>query len=88
MTEAGIENHRGSNLFVAMGEDLGAGRWSIRAQVRPMVTFLWIGALVMALGGVIAASDGRYRQAARAASQEMPAPAADAPAPAARESTA
>ena len=68
MTEAGIETHLGNDLFVALGEDLGAGRWSIRAQVRPLVNFIWIGAFVMALGGLIAAMDRRYRHATRTAS--------------------
>jgi cytochrome c-type biogenesis protein CcmF len=63
MTEAGIHTRWGTDLFVALGEDLGAGRWSIRAQVRPLVDFIWIGAFIMALGGAIAASDRRYRAA-------------------------
>ena len=60
-TEAAIEMHYGSNILVAMGEDLGAGKWSIRIQVRPLVNFIWLGAFIMALGGAIALSDRRYR---------------------------
>jgi cytochrome c-type biogenesis protein CcmF len=67
MTEAGIETRWGTDLFAALGEDLGAGRWSIRAQVRPMINFIWIGAFIMALGGAIAACDRRYRLARSAA---------------------
>jgi cytochrome c-type biogenesis protein CcmF len=44
-----------------MGDDLGAGAWSVRVQYKPMVRFIWLGALVMALGGLIAISDRRYR---------------------------
>jgi cytochrome c-type biogenesis protein CcmF len=65
-TEAAIEMHHGSNVFVALGEDLGAGKWSVRFQIRPLVNFLWLGAFIMALGGAIAATDGRYRVARRA----------------------
>ena len=54
MTEAGIEVDWNRDLFVAMGEDLGDGAWSVRLQYKPMVRFIWLGALVMALGGLIA----------------------------------
>ncbi len=39
------------DLFVALGEDLGAGRWSIRAQLRPLINYVWLAAGLMALGG-------------------------------------
>jgi cytochrome c-type biogenesis protein CcmF len=71
MTEAGIHTRYGSDLFVALGEDLGAGRWSIRAQVRPLINFVWLSTFVMALGGLLAATDRRYRQPARA-TQSVP----------------
>ncbi|HWJ07298.1 MAG TPA: heme lyase CcmF/NrfE family subunit [Steroidobacteraceae bacterium] len=61
MTEAGIEVDWNRDLFVAMGEDLGAGKWSMRLQYKPMVRFIWFGAFVMALGGLIAITDRRYR---------------------------
>ena len=61
MTEAGIEAGWNRDLFVAMGEDLGDGAWSLRLQYKPMVRFIWLGALVMALGGLVAVSDRRYR---------------------------
>jgi cytochrome c-type biogenesis protein CcmF len=62
-TESAIEMHYGSNVLVALGEDLGAGKWSIRIQIRPLVNFVWLAAFIMALGGAIAASDRRYRLA-------------------------
>jgi cytochrome c-type biogenesis protein CcmF len=68
-TEASIEMHHGSNVFVALGEDLGAGKWSVRFQIRPLVNFLWLGAFIMAVGGAIAATDRRYRLARQAATQ-------------------
>jgi cytochrome c-type biogenesis protein CcmF len=61
MTEAGIDNRWNMDLFVALGEDLGAGRWSIRAQLRPLINYVWLAAALMALGGILAASDRRYR---------------------------
>jgi cytochrome c-type biogenesis protein CcmF len=62
-TEAAIEMHHGSNVFVALGDELGAGKWSVRFQIRPLVNFLWLGAFIMAVGGAIAATDQRYRVA-------------------------
>jgi Cytochrome c biogenesis factor len=61
MTEAGIEVKWNRDLFVAMGEDIGNGAWSLRLQYKPMVRFIWLGALIMAIGGFIAITDRRYR---------------------------
>jgi cytochrome c-type biogenesis protein CcmF len=61
MTEAGIEPAWNRDLFVAMGEDIGNNAWSFRLQYKPMVRFIWLGAIVMALGGLIAITDRRYR---------------------------
>jgi cytochrome c-type biogenesis protein CcmF len=62
-TESAIEMHYGSNLLVALGEDVGAGKWSIRIQIRPLVNLIWLSAFIMAVGGAIGASDRRYRLA-------------------------
>jgi cytochrome c-type biogenesis protein CcmF len=61
MTEAGIETRWNMDLFAALGENLGAGRWSVRAQLRPLIHYVWFAAVLMALGGGLAASDRRYR---------------------------
>ena len=58
---ASIEMHYGSNILVHLGQYLGAEKWSVRIQIRPLVNFMWLAAFVMALGGAIAASDRRYR---------------------------
>lgn len=63
MTEAGIHPSWNKDLFVALGDDLGGGAWSVRIQYKPMISFIWIGAFVMALGGLISVSDRRYRVA-------------------------
>jgi cytochrome c-type biogenesis protein CcmF len=62
-TEAGIGSFRGGNILVALGDDLGAGRWSVRVQIRPLVNWVWLSAFIMAFGGALAASDKRYRAA-------------------------
>jgi len=61
ITQTSIHIDRGNNLLVALGDDLGAGRWSVRIQIRPLVSLIWLAALIMALGGAVAASDRRYR---------------------------
>jgi cytochrome c-type biogenesis protein CcmF len=77
MTEAGIDTRWNMDLFAALGEDLGAGRWSVRAQLRPLIDYVWLAAGLMALGGAIAASDRRYRSRS-AAAETAPASAAAA----------
>jgi cytochrome c-type biogenesis protein CcmF len=67
MTEAGIHASLTRDLFVALGEDLGAGKWSMRVQYKPLIRHIWLGALLMAIGGLIAAGDRRYRLRSTAA---------------------
>lgn len=62
MTEAGIDAGLWRDLYVALGEPVGEGAWSLRVQVKPMVRFIWLGGLVMALGGLLALLDRRYRR--------------------------
>ncbi|MGB5467575.1 MAG: heme lyase CcmF/NrfE family subunit [Sedimenticolaceae bacterium] len=65
MTEAAIDPGLTRDLFVALGEDLGNGAWSLRLYHKPFVRWLWLGGLLMALGGGLAATDRRYRSLAR-----------------------
>lgn len=65
MTEAGIQAGFIRDYFVALGEPLGGGAWAVRVQIKPFVRWIWFGALMMALGGLMAASDGRYRMLSR-----------------------
>jgi cytochrome c-type biogenesis protein CcmF len=60
-SQAAISVNWSRDLFVAMGNPLGDGAWSMRIQYKPLVRYIWLGALVMALGGLIAATDRRYR---------------------------
>ena len=79
MTEAGIRAGLDKDLFVALGDQLGNGGWSVRIQYKPLIRFIWLGALVMALGGLIAISDRRYRVNVRETG-EVREDAAEAPA--------
>jgi len=66
MTEAAIKTNWNADLFIALGESLGAGAWSVRIQQRPLIRLIWYGCLVMAFAGIIAVSDPRYRKKAGA----------------------
>jgi cytochrome c-type biogenesis protein CcmF len=62
MTEAAIDAGLFRDLFVALGEPLGQGSWSLRIYHKPFVRWIWMGALIMAFGGLLAATDKRYRR--------------------------
>ncbi|MBI2732534.1 MAG: heme lyase CcmF/NrfE family subunit [Aquabacterium sp.] len=61
MTEAAIDAGITRDLYVSMGEQLDSGAWIIRIYHKPFVDWIWGGCLIMAIGGVLAASDRRYR---------------------------
>ncbi|MDH3621307.1 MAG: heme lyase CcmF/NrfE family subunit [Gammaproteobacteria bacterium] len=61
MTEAGIRAGLDKDLFVSLGDQLGNNTWSVRVQYKPLIRLIWLGAIFMALGGLIAISDRRYR---------------------------
>ncbi|HLJ39529.1 MAG TPA: heme lyase CcmF/NrfE family subunit [Steroidobacteraceae bacterium] len=77
ITQTSIHIDRGNNLLVALGDDLGAGRWSVRIQIRPLVSLIWLAALIMALGGAVAASDRRYRPGLTAQAAAVGTPAGE-----------
>jgi cytochrome c-type biogenesis protein CcmF len=61
MTEAGIAASVTGDAYVALGESLGDGAWAVRVHTKPFVRWIWIGALLMALGGFVTATDRRFR---------------------------
>jgi cytochrome c-type biogenesis protein CcmF len=73
MTEAAIDTGLTRDLYVALGEPLPDGGWTLRAYVKPFVDWIWGGCLLMGLGGALAASDARYRRR-RTAPQPQAAP--------------
>ena len=72
MTEAGIDPGLTRDLYIALGEPLGGGAWSVRLHYKPFVRWIWLGAILMALGGGLAATDRRYRRRAADASRPDP----------------
>ena len=63
MTEAAIDPGLFRDLYVAMGEPIGEdGAWAIRLHYKPMVRWMWLGAILMGLGGFTTVFDKRYRR--------------------------
>jgi cytochrome c-type biogenesis protein CcmF len=65
MTEAAIDTGLTRDLYVSLGDPLPDGSWVVKVQRKPFVDWIWGGCLIMALGGLLAASDRRYRYALR-----------------------
>jgi cytochrome c-type biogenesis protein CcmF len=62
MTEAAIRTGLVRDLYVSLGEPVEDGAWIVRLYVKPFVDWIWGGCVLMALGGLLAATDRRYRQ--------------------------
>jgi cytochrome c-type biogenesis protein CcmF len=65
MTEAAIDPGLTRDLYVSLGDPLEGAYWLVKVQHKPFIDWIWTGCLIMALGGLLAASDRRYRVAAR-----------------------
>ena len=74
MTEAAISSGLTGDLYVALGEPLGAGAWTVRAYHKPFVGWIWAGCALMALGGLLSVAGRRARIAV--AATEFPGPRA------------
>jgi len=72
LTEAGIDPNLSHDLVISMGNSLGNDTWSVRLQYKPMIRFVWLGALVMALGGVVAVVGRRAVRVTSTASETVP----------------
>ncbi len=62
MTEAAIDAGLLRDVYISLGESLGDGDWAVRIQIKPFVRWIWLGGLLMALGGSLAIADARYRR--------------------------
>ncbi|MFC5302960.1 heme lyase CcmF/NrfE family subunit [Azospira restricta] len=65
MTEAAIDTGLFRDLYVSLGEMIDERTWIVRVQHKPLVDWIWWGCLLMAVGGLLAATDRRYRVARR-----------------------
>lgn len=64
MTEVALDVGLFRDLYVAMGEPLNETAWAMRVHLKPFVRWIWLGALMMAFGAVLAVADKRYRKLA------------------------
>ncbi len=67
MTEAAIDAGLTRDIYVSLGEELDDKAWAVRVYYKPFVDWIWLGCVLMALGGVLAMSDKRYRMKLRKA---------------------
>ena len=66
-TESAVDAGLLRDLYVSLGEGFDDGSWSLRIYVKPMIRFIWLGGVLMFVGGILAVSDRRYRLAVAAA---------------------
>ncbi|MEN3110717.1 heme lyase CcmF/NrfE family subunit [Uliginosibacterium paludis] len=64
MTESSIDVGPFRDVYVSLGDAAGQDSWVLRLYYKPFVSWIWAGCLLMALGGVLAATDPRYRRQA------------------------
>ena len=76
-TEAGIHTTAMYDLYAVLGEPNGKGGWTTRLYHKPLVPWLWLGSIIMVLGGIVSLTDRRLRVGApsRRSSRAAPAPA-------------
>ena len=72
MTEAGIDAGLFRDVFIAVGERVSDDAWAIRLQYKPLVRWLWLGSIFMAVGGFLAISDRRYRLRDKVSNTQSP----------------
>jgi len=71
MTEAAIDRSLLRDVYLSMGEPLPDGAWAVRVHVKPFVNWIWLGCVLMALGGLSAALDARYRRVSARAGRTL-----------------
>ena len=76
MTEAAIDAGLTRDVYVSLGEAIDKDRpdaaWAVRVYYKPFVDWIWGGCVLMALGGLLAMSDRRYRVKSRAVAKTVP----------------
>jgi cytochrome c-type biogenesis protein CcmF len=60
-SETAIRSNLLADLYLALGDPDGKGGWTIRAYWKPLVPWIWLGAIIMAFGGGVSLTDRRWR---------------------------
>ncbi|MBY0579886.1 MAG: heme lyase CcmF/NrfE family subunit [Burkholderiales bacterium] len=71
MTIASIDPGLTRDLYVSLGEQIDNNAWSVRIYYKPYVDWIWGGCLIMAIGGLFAVADRRYRIKSKAAAHDL-----------------
>src|SRR5690606_34348466 len=61
-TEMAIDSGFWRDLFITLGDQRESGAWSMTVYIKPFVRWVWLGAILMAVGGLVAVTDKRYRR--------------------------
>lgn len=61
-TEMAIDAGFTRDLFITLGEERDSGAWSMSLYIKPFVRWVWLGAILMAMGAIVAVTDKRYRR--------------------------
>ncbi|MDX6501581.1 MAG: cytochrome c-type biosis protein CcmF [Blastocatellia bacterium] len=64
-SETAIDRSVWRDLYLSLGDEVPGGGWTVRVYHKPLVNWIWGGALLMALGGGFAVTDRRYALASR-----------------------
>jgi cytochrome c-type biogenesis protein CcmF len=70
-SETAIDRSVWRDLYLALGDEVDGGAWTVRVYHKPLVNWIWGGALLMAIGGAFAVSDRRYALARKQAQQPV-----------------
>jgi cytochrome c-type biogenesis protein CcmF len=62
MTEASIDPSITRDIYIAMGDALDDGAWSVRVHIKPFVRWIWFGAIFMCIGAILSITDKRYKR--------------------------
>jgi cytochrome c-type biogenesis protein CcmF len=65
-TEAAIDSGLGRDVYLVLGDQNADGAWAVRSYLKPLVNWIWLGAAVMGLGGLVSLTDRRFRVGATA----------------------
>jgi len=71
-TEAAIDRSLRRDLYITLGDAQADGGWAFRTYIKPYANWIWLGALIMAAGGVVSLTDRRYRVGAPAVRRAPP----------------
>jgi cytochrome c-type biogenesis protein CcmF len=71
-TEAGIDNGITRDVYIVIGDQQANGGWAVRTYIKPYANWIWLGAIIMAFGGLLSLTDRRFRVGAAAAKAREP----------------